>query len=60
MIKVTYENTDNGQKCFFNLSPAGKYDVNINVEFEPELKDGVKDPYGIMDKLFKTFITQED
>lgn len=56
MVKVTYENDENGQKMFVTLAPSKDEGfVDMKIEFDPEAEDGTEDPYGVIGKLLHAF-----
>jgi hypothetical protein len=54
MIKIKYECDETGQEMEITIAlpdePKGSCEVKVN--FEPVLKEGTEDPYGIANKIF--------
>lgn len=59
MIKVTYENEDNGQTASFSITPSDDDSAKVKIDFEPATKDDMQDPYGILGKLTYFFMGEK-
>lgn len=57
MVKVTYECDTTGQKLTVMYKDGPEPNtMAMSVQFEPELRDGVKDPYGVLGALYQALI----
>ena len=59
-VKVTYECEETGQKMVATFREGLVPDsMAMEIKFEPDVREGVQDPFGVMGRIYKALTAEE-